>query len=74
MRTRIFLLIEVSESPTTGLQTLQGSILSLHVYIVSVLGPQLTVEALELLIFNADPVPDLDPDPAFILMRIRIRN
>jgi hypothetical protein len=32
---------------------------------VTVNGPQLTFEPLELLIFNADPVPDLDPDLAF---------
>ncbi len=32
---------------------------------MSVHGPQLTFEPLELLIFNADPVPDLDPDLAF---------
>jgi hypothetical protein len=39
--------------------------LSLHASFVSVHGPQLTFEPLELLIFNTDPVPDLDPDLAF---------
>jgi hypothetical protein len=43
-----------------GLQTLQGSILSLHAFIVSV-----HFEPLKLLNFDfiADPDPDLDPHP-----------
>jgi hypothetical protein len=37
----------------------------LHASIVSVHGPQITVEPLKLRIFNADPVADLDPDLVF---------
>jgi hypothetical protein len=67
MRTRILLLIKAVRNYEYCyiLQTIQYSILSLHASIVSDHGPQLTFEPLELLIFNADPIPDLDPDLAF---------
>ncbi len=50
----------------TSIQTLQGSILSVHIYIVSLFGhPRLHIEPIK---FHS-----ADPDPAFTLMRIRIQ-
>jgi hypothetical protein len=68
IRIKILLLVKVMKSATTGLQTLQGSSVSLQASIVSV-----DFEPLKPLNFdcNADPDPaflsngDPDPDPAF---------
>jgi hypothetical protein len=57
MRIRILLIFKVIKSATTGLQTLQGSILSLHASIGRVYGPpRLHCEPLKLLnfVFSAD--------------------
>jgi hypothetical protein len=62
VRIRILLLIKVSESVTSSLQTLQGSCLRLHASIVSLHGPpRLNFEHLKVFYFNADRDPDLDP-------------
>ncbi len=59
------------ESATTGLQTLQGSNLSLHAFIVSVHGPPwLHFEPLKLLNFESGRILI----HLFTLTRIRIRN
>jgi hypothetical protein len=74
-------------SATTCLQTLSGSILSLHAFIVSLNDSRMILYTSTLAIY-ADPDPDLgfdfdgntdfhssaDPDPASKIMRIRIHN
>jgi hypothetical protein len=69
------------QSATTGLQTLQGSILNLQAYIVSFHGPPwLHLESLKLINFdlNEDPDPafhsNADPDSFSHSFSMRIRN
>jgi hypothetical protein len=67
IRIQIFSSLELCESDTTGLQTLQGSISNLHAFTVSVHGPPRPLKLLNF-DFNADPDPTIysntDPDPA----------